>query len=559
VENFVSLFQRLGLVRVGLMAAVALGLLGFFGFFANKLSQPPMGLLYGDLAQNDAGQIVAKLEAQNVPFELRAGGSQVWVPQDRALRLRMSMAEQGLPRGGTIGYEVFDQSSALGATSFVQNLNLVRALEGELARTIGSLGPVSGARVHLSIPRRDVFSRERLEPSASVVLKLRETGRLPRNHVGAIQSLVASAVPGMKPTRVSIVDDRGTLLARGTGDGEDGSGVSSASGADERRLEMEQRLSRKIEEQLERAVGPGRVRAEVSLEMDFDRIVTNSESFDPEGQVIRSQQTVSENSDSTESSGNQGVTVANNIPDGDAAGGGNQNRSRTTRQEETINYEVTKRVTSHVREVGSVKRLSASIIVDGITTIGADGKPSYQARNPEQIEQLRLAARSAVGFNERRGDTLELINMPFAAPDGFAAGGAVAGGAEPGMFDLSRAEILRITELAILFIVAILVILLVARPLIGAIGRAATMRVVGPGMAALPESGAMPAALAAPAAGTALAVAAGVAQNPASQIDLDSIDGRMGASSMKKIGEIVDKHPDETVAILRNWIYQEAG
>ncbi len=541
------------------MAAVALGLLGFFGFFANKLSQPPMGLLYGDLDQNDAGQIVAKLEAQNVPFELRAGGSQVWVPQDRALRLRMSMAEQGLPRGGTIGYEVFDQSSALGATSFVQNLNLVRALEGELARTIGSLGPVSGARVHLSIPRRDVFSRERLEPSASVVLKLRETGRLPRNHVGAIQSLVASAVPGMKPTRVSIVDDRGTLLARGTGDGEDGSGVSSASGADERRLEMEQRLSRKIEEQLERAVGPGRVRAEVSLEMDFDRIVTNSESFDPEGQVIRSQQTVSENSDSTESSGNQGVTVANNIPDGDAAGGGNQNRSRTTRQEETINYEVTKRVTSHVREVGSVKRLSASIIVDGITTIGADGKPSYQARNPEQIEQLRLAARSAVGFNERRGDTLELINMPFAAPDGFAAGGAVAGGAEPGMFDLSRAEILRITELAILFIVAILVILLVARPLIGAIGRAATMRVVGPGTAALPESGAMPAALAAPAAGTALAVAAGVAQNPASQIDLDSIDGRMGASSMKKIGEIVDKHPDETVAILRNWIYQEAG
>ncbi len=541
------------------MAAVALGLLGFFGFFANKLSQPPMGLLYGDLAQNDAGQIVAKLEAQNVPFELRAGGSQVWVPQDRALRLRMSMAEQGLPRGGTIGYEVFDQSSALGATSFVQNLNLVRALEGELARTIGSLGPVSGARVHLSIPRRDVFSRERLEPSASVVLKLRETGRLPRNHVGAIQSLVASAVPGMKPTRVSIVDDRGTLLARGTGDGEDGSGVSSASGADERRLEMEQRLSRKIEEQLERAVGPGRVRAEVSLEMDFDRIVTNSESFDPEGQVIRSQQTVSENSDSTESSGNQGVTVANNIPDGDAAGGGNQNRSRTTRQEETINYEVTKRVTSHVREVGSVKRLSASIIVDGITTIGADGKPSYQARNPEQIEQLRLAARSAVGFNERRGDTLELINMPFAAPDGFAAGSAVAGGAEPGMFDLSRAEILRITELAILFIVAILVILLVARPLIGAIGRAATMRVVGPGTAVLPESGSMPAALAAPAAGTALAVAAGAAQNPANQIDLDSIDGRMGASSMKKIGEIVDKHPDETVAILRNWIYQEAG
>jgi flagellar M-ring protein FliF len=551
VENFLAFFQRIGIVRVGLMLAVALGLLGFFGFFANRLAQPPMGLLYGDLAQGDAGQIVAKLEAQNVPFELRAGGSQIWVPQDRALRLRMSMAEQGLPRGGSIGYEVFDQSSALGATSFVQNLNLVRALEGELARTISALGPVAGARVHLSIPRRDVFSRERIDPSASVVLKMREAGRLPRNQVSAIQSLVASAVPGMRPTRVSVVDDRGALLARGTGDGEEGaSGVSAATGTDERRVEMEQRLARKIEEQLERAVGPGRVRAEVSLEMDFDRIVTNSESFDPEGQVIRSQQTVTETSDSTESGSNQGVTVANNLPDADGGAGGNQNRSRTNRQEETINYEVTKRITNHVREVGSVKRLSASIIVDGVTTIGADGKPNYQARNPEQLDQLRLAARSAVGFNERRGDTLELINLPFAGPETVDVRGA-----EPGMFEFSRAEILRMTEMAVLFLVAVLVILLVARPLIGAIGRVAASPAAAP---ALPEAASGAPALAAPAAATAVAVP-GLNLPQGNAIDIDSIDGRMGNSSLKKIGEIVDKHPHETVSILRNWIYQEAS
>lgn len=553
MENFLAFFQRLGVVRVGLMLAVALGLLGFFGFFANRLAQPQMGLLYSDLAQGDAGQIVAKLEAQNVPFELRAGGSQIWVPQDRALRLRMSMAEQGLPRGGSVGYEVFDQSSALGATSFVQNLNLVRALEGELARTIASLGPVAGARVHLSIPRRDVFSRERIEPSASVVLKMREAGRLPRNQVNAIQSLVASAVPGMRPTRVSVVDDRGALLARGTGDGEEGAAQGGASSSDERRVEMEQRLSRKIEEQLERAVGPGRVRAEVSIEMDFDRIVTNSESFDPDGQVIRSQQTVSETSDSTESTGNQGVTVANNIPDADGGAGANQNRSRTNRQEETINYEVTKRVTNHVREVGSVKRLSASIIVDGVTTLGSDGKPTYQPRNPEQLEQLRLAARSAVGFNERRGDTLELINLPFAGPEPIDVKGA-----EAGMFDFSRGEILRMTEMAVLFLVAVLVILLVARPLIGAIGRAAA-----PARAALPEAapgaaGGVP-ALAPPAPGTAVAAPGMNLPAAGSPIDIASIDGRMGNSSLKKIGEIVDKHPYETVSILRNWIYQEAG
>jgi flagellar M-ring protein FliF len=549
VENLISFFQRIGLVKVVFMAAVALGLLGFFGFFANKLTQTPMGLLYGDLAQADAGQIVAKLEAQNVPYELRAGGTQIWVPQDRALRMRMSMAEQGLPRGGSIGYEVFDQSSALGATSFVQNLNLVRALEGELARTISSLGPVAAARVHLSIPRRDVFTRERIEPTASVVLKMREAGRLPRTQVSAIQSLVAAAIPGMRSNRVSVVDDRGNLLARGNADAEDGTGVSAAASVDERRIEAEQRLARKIEEQLERVVGPGRVRAEVSLEMDFDRIVTNSETFDPDGQVIRSQQTVSENSDSTESSGNQGVTVANNIPDTDPAGGGNQNRSRTTRQEETINYEVTKRITNHVREVGSVKRLSASIMVDGVTTFGADGKPSYQARNPEQLDQLRAAARSAVGFNERRGDTLELVNLPFAGPESFDQRIG-----ESGMFDLTRGEIIRITELAILFLVAVLVILLVARPLIGAIGRAATAR---PAQAVGPDGTPIPAALAPPGTGTALAVSPNLA--PGISIDVDSIDGRMGNSSFKKIGEIVDKHPHETVAILRNWIYQEAG
>ena len=158
--------QRLGMARLIVLALVGASLLGFFSFLTTKLTQPAMGLLYADLAANDAGQIVAKLEAQNIPFELRAGGAQLWVPQDRALRLRMAMAEQGLPRGGSVGYELFDRTEALGATSFMQNLNHVRALEGELARTIAALGPIGGARVHLSIPRRDLFSRDRIEPTA---------------------------------------------------------------------------------------------------------------------------------------------------------------------------------------------------------------------------------------------------------------------------------------------------------------------------------------------------------------------------------------------------------
>ena len=546
--------QRLGMARLIVLALVGASLLGFFSFLTTKLTQPAMGLLYADLAANDAGQIVAKLEAQNIPFELRAGGAQLWVPQDRALRLRMAMAEQGLPRGGSVGYELFDRTEALGATSFMQNLNLVRALEGELARTIAALGPIGGARVHLSIPRRDLFSRDRIEPTASVILKLREAGRLPRSQVQAIQYLIAAAVPSLKPTRVSIVDDRGTLLARGSGEADDATASSGAGSTDERRREHEQALARKIEEQLERAVGPGKIRAEVSLDMDFDRLVTSSESFDPDGQVVRSQQTVSENNDATESAGNQGVSVGNNLPENETQPGGSQNRTKTTRQEETINYEVTKKTTNHVREVGTIKRLSASVIVDGIMTAGADGKTTYQPRNPEQLEQLRNAARSAVGFNEKRGDTLELINLAFAAsdlPDQSAAA--------PGMFDFTRGKVLRMAEIGVLFVVALLVILLVARPMIAAVGRAAVGAAVT-GLAALPgAAGGGPAALAPP-AGNASGAAAGTAAlaSAAAAISVDGVEGRVNASAMKKLGEIVEKHPEEAVAIIRNWMYQEA-
>lgn len=556
VNGFIDFVQRLGVGRLIALAAIGVAVFAFFGFFANKLSQPPMGLLYGDLATNDAGQIIAKLEAQNIPVELRAGGTQVWVPQDRALRLRMAMAEQGLPRGGSVGYELFDKSENFGSTNFLQNLNLIRALEGELSRTIGSLAPISGARVHLTLPRRDVFNRDKVEPTASVVLKLRDNNRLPRGQVSAIQHLVASAVPSMKPMRVSVVDDRGNLYFSGAGDNGDGAAGSGAGSSDERRREQEQTLARKIEEQLERAVGPGRVRAEVSLEIDFDRIVTSTEEYNPEGSVERSRQTVNESNEGQESQGNQGVSVTNNLPDGEAGAGSAQNKTKNTRQEETINFETSKTRREHVREPGTIKRLSASVIIDGLVTVGADGKATYQPRNPEQLEQLTTLARSAVGYNEKRGDKVDIVNLQFAGGD------LQEPIAPPGMFDLSRAEILRIAELAVLFVVALLVILLVARPLIAAIGRAAapaeTAGGGGSGQAALPNAvGGGQAALAGPADGGGAGTGGGTGGEPGG-IDLDRVDGRVNASALKKIGEIVEKHPDEAVAIVRNWMYQEA-
>ncbi len=210
--GFGETLRQLGPLRLSLLGAVAVGLLGFFFFFSMRLSQPPMGLLYSDLAPQDAAQITARLEQQQIPFELRNGGNTIMVPDYRVLRLRLSFAETGIPRGGSIGYEIFDRGEALGQTNFMQQLNQVRALEGELARTISALQPVQNARVHLALPRASAFVRDRRKATASVMLQLFAGRRLEPGQVQAIVHLVASSVPDLEAGDVTVVDQNGTLL-----------------------------------------------------------------------------------------------------------------------------------------------------------------------------------------------------------------------------------------------------------------------------------------------------------------------------------------------------------
>ncbi len=552
VGDLLENMRRMGPVRVALLGGVILGMVAFFFFMSSRLAQPPMGLLYGDLSAQDAGQIINRLEQQGIPHDVRAGGGQVWVPADRALKLRMTFAEQGVPRGGSVGYEIFDTSDQIGATNFVQNLNLVRALEGELARTVAALGPIAAARVHLVMPRRDLFSREKQEPTASVVIKMRDTTTLPRAQVQAIQNLVAGAVPGMKPTRVSLIDDKGTLLARGTVDENDPQ--SMAATMEEMRRTNERRLARVVEELVERIVGLGKVRAEVNADLDFDRVVTNTESFDPDGQVIRSTQSVSEANDSSEA-GNQSVSVANNLPDAEGGGGAGRNASRGTRTEETVNFEITKTTRSHVRESGVVRRLSVAVIVDGTTTTNPDGTRTYNARTADEMQRLTAVVRSAIGISAQRGDTLEVVNLPFASAD---VGDQLP--QEPGLFDFAKQDLFRMAEILVLAIVAILVILLVGRPVIKHIFTPPEVKAIEVEAAkakAQAEIQAAQPALAGPEIDPLLGVPRQNQVTADDLIDLARVEGRVKASSMKKIGEIIEKHPDEAVAILRTWMYQE--
>lgn len=544
------------------MAAVAAGIVAFFIYLTSRLASPDMALLYGDLGLQDSGQIAARLEQMNVPYRLGEEAGEIFVPQDQVGRMRMVMAEEGLPSGGSVGYEIFDQSEGLGTNNFVQNINHVRALEGELARTIRTIDSVKQARVHLVLPRRELFSRERQEPSASIILMVAGRG-LDSQQVTSIQHLVAAAVPGLKPAMVSIVDDKGNLLARGT---EDGAPSQTASRAHEMRINYESRMVRTIEELLGRSLGPGNVRAQVSAEMDFDRITENAEIYDPDGQVVRSTQTVEEQA-SNQDGAPAGVTVGNNLPDAlPELDTGSGSQSQTSRVEETVNYEITKTVKTHIREAGMVRRLSVAVMVNGTSVPDGEGNPTYQPRSAEEIEKITALVRSAVGFDAERGDTVEVVEMPFVRPE-------VADLEAQGMLlGFNKADLMRIAELLVLGVVAILVLLMVVRPLLGRLLE--VDEEAGDGVPGMLPAGAGRPALAGPEGGyprlpgdpaTTVATRVGEDGRPEKNfaheidqmIDLNQVEGRVRASSVKKIAEIIEKHPEEAVSIIRGWLHAE--
>lgn len=556
--------RSLGMMRVLILGGVGIALVFFFVFMGGRLTAPNMALLYGNLESSDTSDIVGRLESMGVPYELQGDGSQILVPVDRVLKVRMSLAGDGLPGGGTVGYEIFDQSDGFGTTNLVQNINMLRALEGELARTIASLDGIASARVHLVIPKRELFNEQRAETSASIALNTRGSGRLTRQQVAAIQNLVAAAVPGLDAQSIAIIDDEGNLLARG-GEG-DLDGAAGASGAEDFRVAYENRVKNTVESLLERSIGLGKVRAEVSAEIDFDRFTTNDEVYDPEGQVVRSQQVVEERNESADADNNLSVSAANNLPDADPLETANSSSNLSERLEETTNYEISRTVRTHVREAGTVKRLSIAVLVDGRYTVDDAGERLYEPRSEEDLAQLTQLVRSAVGFDEQRGDTIDVVNMQFAEI-------SIEEGVEEGGLGLGNVDIMKVLEVVVLGFVAVLVIMLVLRPLVAKAMNAPGDGFGHPALAgpdgAIPQLPPQP-QMVAPAPPPQPIPAAPPPPKPAyapdpvfeeeeedTLIDIAKVEGRVKQSHVRKIGEIVDKHPEEALNIVRNWLYSD--
>ena len=585
MKSFLETLGKLGVIKLMIITAILAGVGSGLYYVAQKFSEPDMALMYSELDMADASKIVSRIEGMGIPVELRGAGTQIYVPADKVARLRMDMAEAGLPRGGSVGYEIFDKGESLGTTGFVQDINHLRALEGELARSIASLSQVASARVHLVLPRRELFSRERQQPSASIVLKINGPGRLNAARVQAIQHLVASAVPDLNPERISVVDDQGNLLARGDNVGE----AATSSNLEEMKLAYENRLSQTIENLVEKYVGPGKVRAEVSAEVDFDRVTENSEKYDPDGQVLRSSQTVEEGDNSTETGGSKETGVQNNLPNPPASSSGNNSSSQSKKTEETLNYEISKSIVTHVKESGGIKRLSVAVMVDGTYSKGTDGKEVYAPRPATEMEQLKKLIASAIGFNAERKDQLEVLNMRFASVDE----GGETHKAEETFLGFHRHDVIRLAETVVFGLLGLLTLLLVVKPLLSRILSSmeenpsysaevpllagATGETIGR-YPALSENqaAARQDALAAPAKAQGYAAlpdskgsAGSMAENGAKQptgetsaidqmMTMKKIEGQLRASSIQKVGAIIDERPDDAVTIVRNWMY-EAG
>ena len=558
MNGFLSTLQKISAGRLLVLGIIGLTLIGFFFLLTSRLTAPNMALLYGDLSLEDSSQVVSKIESMGVPYELTGNGTQVLVPSDQVLRLRLGLAEEGLPRGGSIGYEIFDRSESFGVTNFAQNINLLRALEGELSRTIRSIAAVQSARVHLVMPKREVFNREKAEPRASIILKIQGGRRLGQEQVFAIQQLVAAAVPGLQPTNISIVDDRGTLLARGVAENENAESFM-ASRTTEAEQAYEGRLASSLIKLLERSIGDGKVQVEVSVDMDFDRIVTNSENYDPDGQVVRSTQTVEENASNLENNAETAVSVSSNLPDLESVGTENTpaNASNSSRIEETVNYEITKTIQTHTQESGSIQRINAAVLVDGIYTKNETGQSIYQPRGAEELKKLATLVKTAIGYDEKRGDQVEIINMQFVQSE-------VIQEEQPNLefLGLTKSDYFRMAEIMVLTVVAILVLLLVVRPLISHVVRVIPEAMAeGQKLLADQRASETP-ALASPTAepgveATAIGTGAAAQAPPESMIDMAKVDGQVRASTVKQIGEIVEKHPEEAVGVVRSWMAPE--
>jgi flagellar M-ring protein FliF len=444
VQNLLELWANLGNRRRAIVVGATLGMFLAVLGLARMAGTPSMALLYSGLESAAAGEVITALDAQNAPYEVR--GDAIYVDESQRDNLRMILAGQGLPATGGTGYELLDGLSGFGTTSQMFDAAYWRAKEGELARTVLALPGVKSARVHVAQAPTQLFQKDG-KPTASVTV-VSATGVLTDLQARALRHLVAAAVPGMLPDDVAVIDSVAGLIPSDR----DATTPNTASNA------KATEIRENVERLLAARVGPGKAVVEVNVDVVTDREEVNEHIFDPAGRVAISTETQDKSGSSNGSEGN--VTVASNLPDGDAGAAGS-NQSQTTEKQERVNYEVSETSRQIIKAPGSVRKVSVAVLVDQETVVAADGSVTFQPRSPEELATLTELVASAVGLDEARGDVLTLKSLPFQP---IAVDGTLV---EAGMFgSLGNLDVMSIIQLGVLSLVALILGLFVIRPIL---------------------------------------------------------------------------------------------
>jgi len=541
VGGFTAALQRFGIGRLTVVLGVAAGVAAVLVALMLRIGQAPDALLYSNLDLREASEVTAALDSAGIKYSSKGDGSTIFVSRDEVGEARMLVAGKGIVTSGSVGYEIFDNQSVLGQTEFQQNLNAKRALEGELARTIQTMRGISSARVMIALPERQLFQAQAAAPTASVVVGV-TGGQLTGTQVQAIRNVVASSVPNLKPEKVTLTDTSNRTLAAGSDD----AGFSAAS-AEEARGQTEAQLQARIKDIVEGVVGVGAARVQVTAEIDHSRSTTQEQRFDPDGQVVRSMSTNGSESQDTTAMADGGATAANNIPGGEAPGAAPLG-SRDTQTTETTNYEISNTTTTTIREAGEIKKLAVSVAVDGRWTPPAngEGEPTYAPRSEEEIAQIRALVAAAVGIDEERGDRIEVQNVRFSR-EALPSGGTEAGSS---LFDFTKNDLMRGIELLVLLVTGVLLIFFVLRPLLKTAsgGGSAPLQLAGAGGPAVTS-------LQTTIVGGATPQLSGPSDME-QRLDIARIEGQVKASSVKKVADFVEKHPEESTSILRSWVHE---
>jgi flagellar M-ring protein FliF len=544
LDKFLSAIQRFGVGRLAALIGVVVGAIAVIAAVMMMMSKQPNELLLSNVDPKESAAATQALDAAGIKYETKADGATIMVPRDKVNAARQLIFTKGLVTSGSVGYEIFDTGNALGQTDFVQQLNRQRALQGELERTIQGWDGVKAARVHLVLPKRQLFEEDAEQPTAAVTIS---TGREPSpDMVRAVQNLVAGSVAGMKPDRVNVIDQHGKTLSAGNDESLAGKMAQDA------KSEAEARIAKTVKDMIDGVLGPGKARVNVTADLDLNRVTTQERKFDPDGQVIRSESTNANNSSETKDD-QGGVTSTQNIP-GQTPDGFQPVGSKTDSNESVTNYEISESTTTTVQEPGKVSKVAVAVAVDGIVAPpGKDGKPgAYTPRSAEEMAQLEQLVKTAVGFDQTRGDQVSVVNVRFPQPEdqGLGKPGLLAG------FD--KNDIMRFAELGVLAVVALLILLFAVRPFLKslmsppptplglALNAPPVTRMVtlsdGSTQEVIIDQSGEPMALAGP--------------DMDQRIDIAKIEGQVKASSIKRVSEFVEKHPDESVAILRSWLHE---